>query len=101
MRSIALTVILIVFMFQAKSQGKADNYTFMKLYVTNNKDQMLLLGGSNEWEITGGRYNDTLSIPEFVKWMGKRMGIQIKNIRLRGLFTFHCTWRSNPTIMYY
>ncbi len=33
--------------------------------------------------------------------MGERMGVKIKNIRLRGLLTFHYAWRSNPTLMHY
>jgi hypothetical protein len=101
MKKIAFTIILVVFSLQVKSQDKIDNYSFMKLYVTNNKGQVLLLGGGSEWEITGARYNDTISIHEFVNWMGKRMGIKIKNIRLRGLLTFNYTWRANPTLMHY
>jgi hypothetical protein len=101
MKKTAMMIILVVFSLQLKSQEKTDNYSFMKLYVTNNKGQVLLLGGGGEWEITGARYNDTISIHDFVNWMGKRMGIQVKNIRLRGLLTFHYTWRTNPTLMHY
>ena len=28
--------------------------------------EVLLLGGGNSWEITGARYNDSLSVKEFV-----------------------------------
>lgn len=85
----------------ANGQNKVDNYSFMKLYVTNDKGEVLLLGSGNNWEITGARYNDTLSIHDFVNWMAQRMGIQITNIRLRGLLTFHYTYRTSPTIMHY
>ena len=101
MKKITLTLIILAFILQVKSQGKIDNYSFMKLYVTNNNGQVLLLGGGDEWEITGARYNDTLSIHDFVNWMGDRMGIRIKNIRLRGLLTFHYVWKSDPTLMHY
>lgn len=101
MKRFALTIIMLAIILQAKSQDKIDNYSFMKLYVTNNKQQVLILGGGDEWEITGARYNDSLSIHDFVTWMGDRMGIKIKNIRLRGLLTFHYAWKSNPTLMHY
>ncbi len=98
-------LLVIIFLFgslaQVKSQEKINNYSFMKLYVTNEKDEVLLLGGGDEWEITGARYNDSVSVIQFVKWMGDRMGIKIKNIRLRGLLTFHYDWKSNPTLMHY
>ena len=52
----------------------------MKLYVTNENGEVLLLGGGNSWEITGARYNDSLSVKEFVNWMGGRMGIKINSL---------------------
>ena len=82
-------------------QSKTDNYSFFKLIVTNEQGEILLVGSNEELEVTGSRYNDTLSIKEFNNWMGDRMGIKIKNIRLRGLLTFHYDWRSNPTLMHY
>jgi hypothetical protein len=101
MKTILLMLALVTYSLQSYGQDKIDNYSFMKLYVTNNDGQVLLLGGDDSWEITGARYNDTLSIIDFVNWMGHRMGINIKNIRLRGLLTFHYSWRNNPTLMHY
>lgn len=83
-------------------QTKKDNYSFMKLLVTNDKGEVLLLGDDLGMEITGTRYNDTLSVKECVNWMADRMGIQVKNIKLRGLVTFYYTWRDgHPTLMHY
>jgi hypothetical protein len=87
--------------FNIKAQNRIDNYSFMKLYVTNDKGEVLLVGDENSFEITGARYNDTLTVKKFVDWMGNRMGIKINNIRLRGLITFHYAWKSNPTLMQY
>lgn len=101
MKKIALFFFLFACFMQINAQEKVNNYSFMKLYVTNDKGETLLLGGGNSWEITGARYNDTLSIREFVNWMGFRMGIKLMNIKLRGLLTFHYTERSNPTLMHY
>ena len=98
-----LTFLMLLFGFYLISNGqdKKDNYSFMKLLVTNEKGEILLLGDRAGLEITGARYNDSLSIKEFVNWMGDRMGIKIKNIRLRGLLTFHYEGRNNPTLMHY
>lgn len=96
-----LFILLFVFHLTSSGQDKKDNYSFMKLMVTNDKGEILLLGDKDAMEITGARYNDTISVKEFVNWMGDRMGIKIKNIRLRGLITFHFVSRSNPTLMHY
>ena len=98
-----LTFLILLFGFHLISNGqdKKDNYSFMKLLVTNEKGEILLLGDKDGLEITGARYNDSLSIHEFVTWMGDRMGNMIKDIRLRGLLTFHYESRSNPTLMHY
>lgn len=101
MKRIISIIILSICFLKINGQNKIDNYSFMKLYVTNDSGEVLLLGSGDSWEITGARYNDTLSIHDFVDWMGQRMGIKIKNIRLRGLLTFHYTYRSNPTLMHY
>jgi len=101
MKQRILLTLLMGFCFVSHGQDKKDNYSFMKLLVTNEKGEILLLGDKDGLEITGARYNDSLSIKEFVHWMGDRMGIKIKNIRLRGLLTFHYAWKTNPTVMHY
>lgn len=104
-----LLFLLVIFLLSmsytaiAQQQKKIDNYSFMKLYVTNSDNEVLLIGGDDWWEITGSRYNQALSVHEFVDWMAERMGITVKNIRLRGMFTFFYDWREvkNPTLMHY
>ena len=96
-----LLLLLFGFYFFSYGQDKKDNYSFMKLLVTNEKGEILLLGDKDGLEITGAIYNDSLSIKEYLNWMGNRMGIKIKNIKLRGLLTFHYESKSNPTIMQY
>jgi len=34
-------------------QDKKDNYSFFKLYVTNEKDEVLLVKWDGQWEIAG------------------------------------------------
>jgi hypothetical protein len=101
MKKLTFLILILGISLISFSQDKRDNYSFMKLLVSNEKGEILLLGDKDGLEITGARYNDTLSIKEFVNWMGNRMGIKVKNIRLRGLLTFHYEWRTNPTIMHY
>lgn len=100
-RKLIFIICIFGIIWEVKSQDKTDNYSFIKLYVTNDRHEVLLVGGGDTWEITGARYNDTISIHDFLNWMGQRMGIQIKKIRLRGLFTFHYAWKKNPTLMHY
>lgn len=101
MKKIMFLILLFGICTVSYSQSKKDNYSFMKLLVTNDKGEVLLLGNDAGLEVTGARYNDTLSVKEFVDWMAHRMGIEVKNIRLRGLLTFHYEGRSNPTLMHY
>lgn len=101
MKRLIFLILLIGLCSVSFGQSKKDNYSFIKLIVTNEKGEMLLVGDNESLEVTGARYNDTVSLKEFINWMGNRMGIKITNIRLRGLLTFHYDWRSNPTLMHY
>jgi hypothetical protein len=83
------------------AQGQSDNYSFMKLYVTNDQGEVLLVKWNGEWELSGDRYNQPLSVSKFLDEMASHMGIKIKNPRLCGLYTQR--WRGNPylTLMHY
>ena len=83
------------------AQDQPDNYSFMKLYVTNEPGEVLLVKWNGEWEIIGDSYNQPLSINTFLDEMASHMGITIQNPRLGGLYTQR--WRGNPylTLMHY
>jgi len=99
---ITLTLICLVITSNLYSQNtKVDNYSFFKLYVTNDKGEVLLVKWEGQWEIAGNRYNESFSIKEFVKKMGKEMGIEIKDTKLCGLFTQRWDGQNLTTIMHY
>ncbi len=83
------------------AQNQPDNYSFMKLYVTNDQGEVLLVKWQGEWEIVGDSYNQPLSVSKFLDEMASHMGIKIKNPQLCGLYTQR--WRGNPylTLMHY
>lgn len=83
------------------AQVKSDNYSFFKLYVINDKDEVLLVKWNNEWEIAGNRYNDPLSVKEYLNKMASDMGISIKDPKLCGIYTQR--WKNSPnlTLMQY
>ncbi len=95
------TFCLTLLSFSLFAQGKADNYSFFKLYVTNDKDEVLLVKWNNEWEIAGSRYNDPLSVKKYLDQMADDMGITVKNPALRGIYTQR--WQGSPylTLMQY
>lgn len=96
-----LSVLFFLVCISAYSQDKSDNYSFFKLYVTNDKDEVLLVQWNGEWEIVGDRYNDPVSIKGFLDKMASDMGIQIKDPKLSGIYTQR--WRGVPflTMMHY
>jgi hypothetical protein len=80
---------------------QVDNYSFFKLLVTNDKNEILLVKWENDWEIIGERYNKGLSIKAFVDFMASEMGIEVSNIKLASMFTQRNVSKPNPTLMQY
>lgn len=78
------------------AQDKSDNYSFFKLYVINDKDEVLLVKWNNQWEIAGDRYNDPLSVKEYLNKMATDMGISIKDPKLCGMYTQR--WKNSPSL---
>lgn len=92
--------ILFLMAFSVNGQ-KIDNYSFIKLYLTNEKSQVLLVKYDGQWEIAGDRYNETVSIREFVNGIANDMGVIIGNVQLCGLFTQKWQGKSPLTLMQY
>ena len=96
-----LTLVLTLIIFCAFGQDKKDNYSFFKLYVTNEKGQVLLVKWEGQWEIAGGKYNESMSIREFLNKMATDMGIMIEEPKLCVIFTQKWQGNNPPTIMHY
>ena len=100
-KSVLLACVFVLANTGVFSQNKSDNYSFFKLFVTDDKNRILLVKWEGDWEIAGERYNQNLSISTFLDKMGTDMGIKLRDKKLRGLFTFHYPNRPNPTLMHY
>jgi hypothetical protein len=82
-------------------QEKKDNRNFFKLYITNDKSEIMLIKFDDSWEIPGAGYKGTQTISQFLDTIANDHGITIKDKKLRGQITFHHEIRDNPTIMLY
>ncbi|MBW3467033.1 NUDIX hydrolase [Arthrospiribacter ruber] len=98
---VALFFSIFLFSQTLIAQEKNDNYSFFKLYVTNDKDEVLLVKWNNEWEIAGDRYNDPLSVNAFLDKMASDMGIRIKDPKLCGMYTQRWKNSTSLTLMQY
>ncbi len=96
-----ITIIMTLIICCAFGQDKKDNYSFFKLYVTNEKDQVLLVKWEGQWEIVGDKYNEPMSIREFLNKIAFDMGITIKDPTLCAIYTQKWKGNNPPTIMHY
>ncbi|WKN42570.1 NUDIX hydrolase [Tunicatimonas pelagia] len=98
---LSLTLFSLLFTHALLAQDKTDNYSFMKLYVVNESDEVLLVKWEGEWELAGSRYNDPLSVTAFLDRMAADMGVTIQNHKLCGVYTQR--WQGAPylTLMQY
>lgn len=93
-----VVVLLCSFCFTANGQG---NKNFFKLFVTNDKNEVMLIKYGGEWEIPGASYGINESISAFLDTMAMQHGITIRDKKLAAQITFHHEIRDNPTIMLY
>ncbi|WP_299123889.1 hypothetical protein [uncultured Tenacibaculum sp.] len=92
---------LMTFSLTAQNKKTEPNYSFIKLVITNSSNEVLLVKWRNDWEIQGRKFAGDFAMKEFVKSMAKSVGIKVKDIKLRGLFTFHFEGYHKPTLMHY
>ena len=95
------TLLVVVATQTLLAQDKYDNYSFFKLYVVNDNDEILLVKWDDQWEIAGSRYNDPISVKKHLDQMATDMGISIKDPKLCGVYTQR--WKDSPylTLMQY
>ena len=93
--------ILTVFLYSLQSFAQQDNYSFIKLIVLNNNDEVMLVKWNGAWEIPGTRYNQPITISKQIDTLAAEHGIFVQNKKLNGLFTFEYENRPILTIMHY
>jgi hypothetical protein len=101
MKKNALILLFILTQLTLFGQTRNDNRNFFKLYITNNKNEVMLIKFDGEWEIPGASYKSTQTISQFLDTMANDHGITIEEKKLRGQITFHHEIRENPTVMLY
>ena len=101
MKPLALLLITILMAPMSRAQPSPDNYSFFKLLVTNERNELLLVKWENEWEVMGERYNKGVSVLHYVYTLATSMGIKVKEVKLAALFTQRPVTRINPTLFHY
>lgn len=61
----------------------------------------MLVKWKGAWEIPGTRYNQPVTIAQFVDTLAAEHGIAVQHKKLNGMFTFQYETRSTLTIMQY
>lgn len=98
---ILLVILLCTFNSLSQEKNTVPNYSFIKLIVTNANGDIALVKWGNDWEIQGKKFVGDYGVKAFVKMMANNIGVKVKNIQLRGLFTFHYKGYTIPTLMHY
>lgn len=100
MKKLSLILVLLI-SFSSCAQKVVDNYSFFKLFVTNEKNEVMLVKWKDAWEIPGKRYKGSKTVKGFIGLMSSNHGIKVDNIKLSALITFHYNTKPNPTLMHY
>ena len=93
--------LFMAFMFTGYCVRSQENYSFMKLLVENDKDQILLVKWGGEWELPGSKFNEPTSVKKFLQGMAGTLGVEIENHQLFGLYTQRWKGLSYLTLMHY
>ena len=94
--------LLILLLFAAQFiYAQQTNYSYFKLMVVNEKDEILLVNFQDKWEPAGKKYTSGETIRETLEMMAGEMGVEIGDIKLRALITKYYGESENPIIFNY
>lgn len=94
-------IVFFILFTSIKTYAQQKNFSYFKLCVTNEKKEILLVKYKGIWELAGKKYVDPRTISEFTSFMAEEMGVNFKELRLRGLFTFYYNNATNPILFNY
>lgn len=82
-----LTVLgfLVLSFFSIESNAQGKNFTYFKLIIVNEKDEILLVNFQDTWEPAGRKYDSPTTVKKVLEEMGAEMGVTFENPKLRGL----------------
>jgi hypothetical protein len=88
--------------FAQKKDKNADNYSYVKLIISNTENKILLLKWDNQWEIPGARYSAPYTLTKFIDTLVHEDGIAVKDVQLNGVFSVqYDNQKKLATMMYY
>jgi ADP-ribose pyrophosphatase YjhB (NUDIX family) len=101
-RILALLIVLTGLQsFAQKKDKNTDNYSYVKLIISNAENKILLLKWDNEWEIPGARYNAPYTLSKFIDTLAREDGIAIKDVQLNGVFSVQYENQKKLSVMLY
>ncbi|MDF2437857.1 MAG: hypothetical protein K0Q95_2233 [Bacteroidota bacterium] len=100
---LALLCLLISFnsIAQKKKDKNTDNFSYVKLLITNAEGKVLLLKWDNDWELPGARYNQPYSLTKFIDTLAQEDGIRVKDIAINAIISYQYEGQSKFAIMQY
>lgn len=96
-----ILILFLIIVSANKNYAQQKNFSYFKLCVTNDKDDMLLVKYKGIWELPGKKYVDPRSLSEFTSFMSEELGVVHNELRLRGLFTFYYNEATHPILFNY
>jgi hypothetical protein len=87
--------------FAQKKDKNTDNYSYIKLYITNADHKILLLKWGETWEVPGARYSAPFTLSKFIDTLCAEDGLKVKDTRLSGMFTFQYEGQKKLAVMQY
>lgn len=100
MKKIISVAILICITMTLSSQPKV-NSTYLKLFVINENNDLLMVRYKGIWEPIGGTYASKLPIVDYVREKVEVCNVECGDIRLRGLFSVYYGKTSLPYAYHY
>ncbi|TWU32656.1 NUDIX hydrolase [Novipirellula artificiosorum] len=97
-----VTLSLLIFSCEVVAQDSiSPNRNYFKLYVLNEKNEVLLVEYRSVWEPIGGGYNSSLNMEDYVRKLAMTANVKATEIRLRGLFSVFYNKSDQPIVYHY
>lgn len=80
---------------------RKDNFTVLRVIITNSENQVLMTGGKGFWGMPYINLSKRQYLKEAIDSMAMEHGIAVSNIELRGQFCFKYDYKPNMTLRNY
>ena len=96
-----ITFVIFILFVNTNTGYSQENYSFMKLLIENDKEEILLVKWDGEWELPGDKFNEAKSISIFLEGIAETVGVGIEDHKLFGLYTQKWRGVNYLTLMHY